>query len=328
MNQFLRAIAEEKEGFSFGESWRYSEDSLVALLPILRDLNRERKYFLLREPRDVTTSDTGQINKLRVNNKSEKPVYIRMGEIFAGKTQERMAVRSYVIMPKEIVDIEVRCVHASKGIVSGETMSSSITCPTTIVRRLSVTQFKGKSVRQRDVWGDITLNASVMCAASDNLSKVLGDSTTGLGAKDMGVEAVSFTDNLGENLRKFSKSIEKILEKVPYFKNQVGLVTIGKDGVMGIEAFDLKQSWKILKDDIVKKEGVYLSDIQKDSPFEFKKERAVGVVQKVLKLDFDEKVVFKSKDYRVIGLDSEKYTGEITELGGEVIHFTIVDKSI
>ena len=314
MNKFLNTIAEEKDKFSFGESWRYSEDSLVAVLPILRDLEKKRGYLLLREPTDVSVSDTGQINRIRINNKGKKPVYIRMGELFTGKSQERMATRSYVVMPQEIVDIEVRCVHASKGIRSGEDMKPNGIAPSTFDSQLSNSSFRGRRVSQRDTWNTVG-------SISASFSTTLSDSTEGFVSPSM-----AFSDDLRSNLKKFSKQIDKILEKVPYFSNQVGLAMIGTNGVRGVEAFDLKQSWKVLKDDIVQKEGENIAEMKKDSPFEYKKERAVKVVKDVLKLDFEEKVLFKNKDCRIIGLNSEKYTGEITELNGEVIHFMIVRK--
>jgi len=108
MNPHLQTILEEKDNFQFGESWRFSDDSLVAVLPILRKSDKTRNYIILKEAKNVEISDTGQINRVRITNNEDKPVYIRMGEIFTGKTQERIAIRSHVILPKESVDVEVR----------------------------------------------------------------------------------------------------------------------------------------------------------------------------------------------------------------------------
>ena len=156
MNKFLQLIADEKDGFSFGKSWRYNEDSLVALLPILRIApKKKRNYVLLSETKNVKIGDTGQINKILVENNEESPVYIRMGEIFSGGTQERMATRSYIIMPKENINIDVRCVHASKGINTGASMKSDGVAPSIFDVNLCSSGFKMRSVEQREVWKDV-----------------------------------------------------------------------------------------------------------------------------------------------------------------------------
>lgn len=340
MNKYLKQITEEKNGFSFGESWRYGEDSLVALLPILRISKALRKYILLREAEDVEVSDTGNINKVRVFNGEKKPVYIRMGEIFTGKTQERTAVRSYIVMPKEKVDIEVRCVYASKGIIASQKMTSGGIGSSTTTRAFSKSAFKGRSTNQGEVWDKIRNDATSMYSCAVNM--LVSDRIDEI-KKDEGIEDISnkrveiiqeevkkdvpnFTDDLKGNIEKFSKVIEKVLQKVPYFENQVGIATLDLKGVNGIELFDLKGSWKAFRDDIIKKEGENLSKEQKDSPFEYKKSKAVRVVKAILSLDFEERVSFKSADYKIINLNSEKYTGEITELNEKMIHCVLIRK--
>lgn len=339
MNQHLQNIAEEKVGFSFGGSWRYSEDSLVSLLPILRDSSKKRNYLLLRESDKVEVRDTGQINKIEVYNGDTKPVYIRMGEIFTGKTQERTATRSYLVMPKEKVRVDVRCVYASKGINMGTNMSSGGIVPSSIDSIMSTSLFKSRSIDQKDIWAEVGNTAQCYYSRTIEMKSNFPDFPHG-DRIDLGeineadsvkefVEEVTpmFTDDLRGNIERFSKQINSILEKVPYFENQVGLATLDLKGVSGIECFDLKQSWKAMKDDIVKKEGEHLSKEQKESPFEYKEKKALQAVKDVLKHDFEEKVLFKSKDYRLFGIKNEQYTGEIVEFKGELLHLVIIRKS-
>lgn len=309
---FLKQIAEEKNDFKFGSSWRYSEDSLVALLPILRDVKKKREYLLLREAVDVEISDTGNINKVRVANSGKDAVYIRLGEIFTGKTQERMATRSYVVGPKETVDVEVRCIHASKGINSGKKMKVMGVVTPNIETQLFSNAFRNKSVSQNEVWSRVQFATSSMSASMSTSAEA---STSPFAS-----------DDLHGTLTSFGKSIEKILKKVPYFENQVGLATLDLEGVKSIEAFDLRQSWKAFKDDIVRKQGEDIAKEQEDSPFEYKQRKAVTVVKKALQLDFEEKTIFKNQHYRVVSLNAEKYTGEMTELNGNVIHCVVIRK--
>ena len=342
MNKFLQTIAEEKNGFSFGKSWRYSEDSLVALLPILRKSRERRKYMLLREAEKIEVFDTGNINKIRILNNEKKPIFVRMGEIFVGKTQGRTTVRSYVIMPGEKTEIEVRCIHASKSINTGSSMVQSGLMTSNFDSLFSWHSFRDRSVSQRTVWNTISETSNSFCntlfelASNGTIDSTIGSSDVWATEEFLAAGGESsnynwpfrdiFNDDFKNNLDQFSKQIEKILSEVPILKNQVGLVTLDLKGVSGLEVFDLKDSWKALREDIIKREGEKLSKIQKDSPFEYKKGKAVKIVKNLLKTDFEEKVIFKNKDYRIIGLNSEKFTGEITELHGRVIHCTLVRK--
>ena len=345
MIKFFQLIAEEKDGFSFGKSWRYSEDSLVALLPILRVApKKKRSYVLLSETKNVKISDTGQINKLLIENNEKSPIYIRMGEMFTGGSQERMATRSYIVMPKEKITIDVRCIHASKGINTGVTMTSSGIAPSSFDSHLCSAGFKMRNIEQREVWKNVDTVANLYCCASREMydagstsgSSSINDEriTEGnLGQIDTmpGIDSTTipsfdstFTDDLKGNIDKFSDQIKSILQKVPYFENQVGVSLIDLQGISAIECFDLKDSWKKFKDEIIKKEGDKISKQQKKSPFEYKENRAKDFLKIVLKADYEEKTLFKSKDWRIIGLKNENYTGEIVELKDKPIHLLLV----
>ncbi len=342
MIKFFRLIAEGKDGFSFGKSWRYSEDSLVALLPILRVApKKKRGYVLLSETKKVKIEDTGQINKLLIENNEKSPVYIRMGEMFTGGSQERMATRSYIIMPKEKIKIDVRCVHASKGINVGVVMTSAGIAPSVFDSHLCSSGFKMRSIEQREVWKSVDNVAQSFCCASremydagnDNI-RFDGERTTTAGNLDQvditpGIDSTtipiySFTDDLMGNIDKFSDQIKNILQKVPYFEDQVGVSLIDLQGISAIECFDLKDSWKKFKDEIIKKEGDKISKQEKNSPFQYKENRAKESLKIVLKADYEEKTLFKSKDWRIIGLKNENYTGEIVELKDKPIHLLLV----
>ena len=323
MNKYFQKIAEEKDGFSFGESWRYSEDSLVALLPILRDSEKVRNYLLLRESEKATISDTGNISKVKIFNGDSKPIYIRMGEIFVGKTQERVAIRSYMVMPNEKIDIEVKCVHASKGIFGGTKMESGGTVSDNVMSTMSISSFKLKNVDQRKIWRDVAMNANNLSASANSF---LNSDISHTGGDNIEFDVSAVSDDFVSNIKNFSKAINKVLEKVPFFKNQVGIATIAVEGIIGIECFDLTKSWEALREDVIKKEGEHLAQSQNDSPFEFKKEKAAKTVKALLLTDFEEKTLFKTKDYRIIGLNSEKYTGEIVEMKDEVVHILVIKK--
>ena len=344
MNKFLQLIADEKDGFSFGKSWRYSEDSLVALLPILRVApKKKRGYVLLSETKNVKIEDTGHINKLLIENNEKKPVYIRMSEMFSGKSQERMATRSYIIMSKEKIKIDVRCVYASKGINTGAEMASSGIAPSVFDSYCCSAGFKMRNIEQREVWKNVNNVAQTFFYASLDLSDK-GTTNDPVGTYDerttwgnvgqqtdselevdsTGSGQTMFTDDLKGNIDKFGDQIKNILQKVPYFKNQVGVALIDLQGISAIECFDLKDSWEKFKEEIIKKEGDKISKKQKNSPFQYKENKAKYFLGMVLKADYEEKTLFKSKDWRIIGLKNKNYTGEIVKLKDKPIHILLV----
>jgi len=317
---FCQCIAAEKDGFSFGKSWRYNKDSIVAILPILRKTRKRRNYLLLSEAKNVKITDTGKINKVEVENNEKKPVYIRMSEIFSGDTQERIAVRSYLIMPGEKVGIDVRCVHASKGIYTGSTMTSSGIATSNFDSYLSHTNFKMRNVEQRTIWNAVS-------STSQNFTGRLYDLSTTAGEIPI-IEETNFagSDDLEGNLKTFSEKIKSILNQIPRFENQVGMALLDLEGVPGLEVFDLPESWEIMREKVIEKEGEKISKLKEHLPFEFKEERGKEFVKILLQSDFQEKVISKSKDWRLIALENENYTGERVELSDRVIHLVLTRK--
>jgi hypothetical protein len=115
----LTNLSEEKLGFSFGKPQRLSETALSVVLPIIRETSVKRQYVTYPETDKVSITDTGSISKMKVSSVSTDNVFIRSGTIFKGSTQERAIVRSVIVFPGKTMDIEVRCVHQSRGISPG-----------------------------------------------------------------------------------------------------------------------------------------------------------------------------------------------------------------
>lgn len=116
---FLSLVAESKRGFKFGEPERIQEDGMCAVVPILRKTSIRRQYVTFPESPQVVVNDTGRIDHFSAKNPTEHNVFVRCGTIFKGSTQERCLVRSAVLFPGKTADLEVRCIHASRGIQGG-----------------------------------------------------------------------------------------------------------------------------------------------------------------------------------------------------------------
>ncbi len=305
VKEFVNAIKDEKEGFSFGEPWRFDENSLTAVLPILRDSKEVRKYLVLAEAKRVSLEDTGDINAVLVTNNEKKPVFIRVGNIFAGKTQERAATVSRVVMPGKTEKVDVVCIHASKPISGGAEVKSAGLTP----RSIDLTA-------QDRTWE----SAHMYSAMTTNMMSV---SLSNSGGPSM---SASFTpapiDDITANLKNFSKAIEGVLKKVPYTKSQVGVVLLDTKGCAGLEAFDLSASWKAIKDDVVRREGEKISEQDKDNVFEYKPEKAKAQTKKALG-SFKEQPLYEDKDTQTIKISRGDFVGEVTVLKNKVIHLNL-----
>ena len=122
IKKFIQDVLEEKNYFNFDQPHRLGEKSLSVFVPIIRKYNKKRSYLTFVEAEKIKVEDTGQIDYLYVENHEDLPVYISKGEIFKGKTQERAAIHGYIIEKNSSARIPVRCIHKTKGIVSGTEM--------------------------------------------------------------------------------------------------------------------------------------------------------------------------------------------------------------
>lgn len=120
VSKFLADVAEQRLGYRFGDALRVTPESLSVVIPIIRDTPLKRQYMLLCEVADeVTITDAGIINRMRLHNRSKHNVFVRSGTIFRGKTQARALTRSAILFPGMVADLDVRCVHRSRGIKGG-----------------------------------------------------------------------------------------------------------------------------------------------------------------------------------------------------------------
>lgn len=305
--QFLESIAGMKNGFSFGDLWQYKKESPVAVLPILRVTEDERAYILLNEAEKVKIRDTGMIHKIEIENFEAKPIYVRVAELFAGKTQERMAVRSYVVSPGPVVSIDVGCVHASRGISPEAEMKTGGIAPSSLDRSIFRNMSNDTEITQSEIWNTVSTETMGLSGTSSSF--------TSFGFR---------TDDLKANLDAFNELLTEILEEIPHVDDQVGIALHDKDKVIGVEVFDQSDSWQAIKNAILSKEGANISKVEEDQTFKFNENHVVKHVQDVLLASYEEKIIFESPDYKVIGLISDDYVGEVTELDGKVIHLSLL----
>jgi hypothetical protein len=300
--KFMKEVKEEKNGFKFGKVFRFDEESVVAILPILREKEVERKYVVLPEAVDVKIEDTGKIDSAEVTNNGNKPIYIRSGTILKGRTQERATVIGRVVFPNETKVIKVVCVHQTRGISAGAKMDY-----------LGITPSSINLSSQNTAWD----STSELCCS------LRAEGVAGFG------EGADWTppptDDLASYVKDFSDKIDKILPKIEHKKNQTGMVLFDVEGVYAIEIFDLTPSWKALRDDVVKKDGEKIIKKDLQGLFQLKPERANELAMAVLGQEYKQKELHKNKS-KTYSVESDKYIGQGVVLDGEVIHFNLIRK--
>ena len=345
----IGAIRDEQLGFHLAEPWRHTETSITCVVPIVREVEegKERDYLTSAEAGEkLEIVDSGQINKATVINKTDKPVFMRSGELLKGDTQERSLTMSRLIMPGEKTEIDIVCINASKGIRSGTSFSSSGYAPSRDALYMSSIHEDG-AVNQNQSWkedksytqrakmsaetrlksvsdsGGMCANVEGLTADEANHARQVYSSTLS-SVRSMGSSGV---DNTTEFRDEVNKAFEDVIKDVPLLQDQVGMILIDTKGFYNLDCFDFTESWKAIKEALVGKECLAIAEKEEedDSVFQYKPEKAKTHIQKVLGRGFEEKVVFENKDHNIktVTLNFENYFGEEVLLADEVIHLMI-----
>jgi hypothetical protein len=349
-NIALQVIANERLGFSFGKPERVDEKLLSVVLPILRKTSHSRQYITLMETKEVVISDTGSINRMKFSNHSKENVFVRSGTILKGSTQERATTRSAVLYPGKEVELDVRCVHQTKGISLGARVQSDALTPLAFDQAVYNDGYRPSD--QHQYWKSATMCATSFLAQERSWSDEepvvtasMGDvkhvrsplrASVAAGIRSRSLGALNLNvhqhrqDDLSSNFAAFSKTFEEVLAKVKLHKDQVGLGFLTDQGVQTVELFDVPMSWKALHKDAVKRLGPDLTKLDQTGVFEYKADKAVASVRDVLSAGFEQNEIYSHKPtngelgVEITGLTNEKFVGEVVEVDGRVVHLVLL----
>lgn len=335
ITDILLDIAYEKNGYAIGEPWRFSEFSLVAVIPIVRRVELPRGYKLLSEAKDgVLIKDTGNISQMEFENRTELPVLLKGGEILAGATQERALTVSQILMAGEKVLANVVCVHSTKGIRAGQRVVSDGYAPTP-VRKAAYTIHHGEGANvQHRVWESVRTYSAMAQSASLDYMKTL--QTQNIRNVEMNREAlgrISTTwttpsENLYGRLHESQEKFKEAIKKVPKVEHQVGVCLVSFGGFDSLEAFNHPDSWQALREQVLKAEAANIADVSnKDNLFEYKPEKARAVLKELLSSTFKENEAIKKEHASTLLVESDKLQGEVVVLYEQPIHLTLLRKS-
>lgn len=212
LKTFLNDIADSKSGYRLGDPWKYSEETLGVVVPILRENSPDRFYITMYEVLDqLNIKDTGHINQVELQNDCGMAIFVRAGTIFEGKTQNRAAQHSGVYQDnKEIID--VRCVQQTRGISSDEKMKFGDIAPPSVTISLMTGDQSNVWERVRKYGSVPIVNDSVSVVSEDNVILNATDETDTENKSSM-------SENLGKAWESISRYPDRLQSYVIYDVN-------------------------------------------------------------------------------------------------------------
>jgi hypothetical protein len=304
-------LSELKSGdYAFKEPWRVTDKSLTVVVPIVSSKAGQRNYVVLEEVKDkVKIIDTGGISQLRIEGNVDESVFIRGGTMLKGSTQERATQFGFVVVPSKEAIIPVHCIHASRGIRPRAEMQSNGAAPMKVVSSM----IAGR--RQADTWSAVENYSCELFAVASPLAHAGRDSLPGSDDLAKTVDALNI----------FRKDLQDALKRIPDDINQVGVVMIDPDGVVGLEVYDHPDSWKTFSQSIIRSFSDNLAKEDKSGLFKPDMSVAEVVIKEFLETieGFQEETVFSRDNAETVVLRGKGYVGEYTRLKDKTIHLLI-----
>lgn len=267
----------------------------IAFLPVLKETYFERNYVTLEEVSEkIEIKDTGSISKLKVTSDIKKPVLIRGGSMLKGKgTQSRANQHLKIIKASQEGKISVRCIHASHHISSGNSFEHSGDVPKKVQDKLS----KGN---QSQVWNRV-----------EDIDRAIGSAIPG--------PEPSKKDDLVFHMKKFKEFLnQEVIGKMPRYENQVGVLVLDSEGVIGLELFDNPKSWEAVSKNIMEKYG---SLIVEEGEFQLNEEEIKTEIKVFLSKLNKAESELRGEKYQVGLLKGEGVRGEFAKIEGRTVYF-------
>lgn len=352
LREFLTDVVDSKFGYQLGVPWKYSEETLGVVVPILRQSAPQREYVTMYEVlKDLDMKDTGRIDQVELQNRTGKAVFVRAGTIFAGATQNRAAQHSGIYRETK-ENVPVHCVQQTHGIRGGAEMKFGDIAPMSITMNLmagsqgnvweSVRRYTGCS---DDVRHGLDFDSHVSDTGThyafaprrggQSMSRfgshrLVSQSHTG--SNPCGTTAGRGSDDLLGHMQKMKEGqamLDDMMQKVPLFDDQVGAIIFNPVGVIAVETFDHPMSWAAIKKEIIEKYGDKIMDKQAEHLFELKPEAILPAFRKFIKgLEKNtEKIIRKDGFSETRVVMGEGIIGEYTIVKGQPVHVLLIRES-
>ncbi|MCK5593596.1 hypothetical protein KAI31_05800, partial [Candidatus Bathyarchaeota archaeon] len=282
LKAFFSDIVNETNGFGFGEPWRPGPEYVVAILPITRQIRRQRDYITLNEAGDeVSIEDTEHIDEVIVTNKSGKSIFIAAACLLIGGTQARIVTKGVVISARETRPISVACVQQSHPIIARAILRPDKVAPREVEEIIYRHRGTQVGALQDELWRE---------------SREYGEK----------VLPIDKADNLIDAHRSHVRAIEKVLSQLPEVPNQVGFTIIVPKGVGSLECFDSPDSWEAMGKSLIEKEVKALERKRDefDSVFEYKPQQARSLLRRFLQREFVVETIISGDNWETVGVSA------------------------
>ncbi len=352
ISDILLDIAAEQNGYTIGKPWRFTEHSLAAVVPLVRETQEPRGYLLFGESGKVKVKDTGSINELELVNQDEWPVLIKGGEVLEGATQSRAIAMSQVLMPGEKVIAQCACVYSTKGIRHGQGMEVGGYAPVDVRNEVFAGRYRKDGHLndnycydgriQNRVWQGVKETSANFANSVTGIHAFMahagGDRAAGepLGAgpdslRTTPVRAASYRTPSEDLVGRMSENqvlLKDVLKNVPKVDNQVGLVMLTMQGLESMELFNHPESWVAIRKAILGADADKIADIaDQNGLFEFREDKAKEIIHGLLRAEYEESEMVKKDQTSTFVLSSERFTGEVVVLNDAPIHVAFVKRA-
>lgn len=313
LKKFVEDVLKKREGFELGSPWKFSENSMGVVVPIIRGGEHTRDYVTLPEIKDkVKFEDLGGITPIGIKHTDGLPLFIRSGTMLEGiKGQDRAVIHSVVLEPNIDEKVDVRCIHASRPTARGGGFNYAGYAPKTVHRNLK----RGQS----RTWGSVQ---GFYAMSSIHLSPEIPVEER-RAVRNLGAVKHDDLPKIRKAQMKLDKNLQDILKEVPCFENQIGAIIVGMKGVVGVEAFDSPASWKSQYKDAIANYSDELAEKAKKSLFKFDDAEVMNVIKEFLKSMADA-VAEPINDCSCL-IKLKGYTGEVVTNLGHVIHIFLME---
>jgi len=315
-------LSEFLDSLQVGEPWKLDEKKGGMVVPILRKttVQGRRDYVVLEEVRDkVRIRDLGSIDKVQMRSSGGKPVFVRGGGVLSGmSTQSRGIQFGVVVVPDRVQEVPVRCVHASRGIVMGDSLTLHSYAPSEVAKAL---QSKGQHL----TWSYVSrwTRRADRAFASEGVDRFNVEPTMLFSTR------CCESDNLVRAVDRFQSRVDESLKKIPGdLPDQVGLAILSGGNVVGVEAFDDPASWLALSrsvvrqyEDVLDKEDSGNWSVNQDELVQ----KIKGFFERAKKGKPEE--VFRNSASRTMLIKGEGIMGECTFLRDRPIHFLLTNNA-
>lgn len=297
VQNLINSIRDQKDGFRFGKVFQIEEGSNAAVVPVINEKgNQAKDYILIDVATKVNIQEIGDVSHILVDNKENIPVFISKGHMFIGATQERASLRDVIVFPGDSVKIEVRCIHRTRGLSFNSTFKSSGLTPINLIRD-----------NQLDTWS--RCSNYVMTTSGDSLGS--------------GGIFYSGMDNFTAAKVKLDKDLTEVMKKIPFVRDQVGVVILKGNNIKLLEVYDLVASWNDIKTAVINREGASFVTEKANSIFKMDEEKVTGFISTDLKEAINYCTCGTSEKYKVYDFKLGKYSGHALEFSNRILHLAI-----